>query len=128
MPNESRTTFGDGPRVAPGIAEAPGAVDEPHPPVGVDQEIAEIAVPVGDEVVEDTHQQVLLMPASVVRGFNLELSRPFLFGDRLFEPDSDGARFAADRADGRGRHAVHSQQPVELVSGGVESVAVEPVE
>ena len=55
-------------------SETASAVDKPCTPVRVDQEVPQVAVAVGHQVVEDLHHQPLLIPALCIRRFDVQLA------------------------------------------------------
>ena len=111
-----------------GGSEATAAIDEPQTPVRIDEEVAKIAVPVRHEIVEDLHDQALLVPTPSIRWFDLPLPGTLEFTDGSPEPDADATRVPADIPQHDRWHPVQSEQAIQLVGCNIVLEVVVPVE
>jgi hypothetical protein len=95
-------------------------VDEPDAPVRVDEQVALVAVDVGDELVEHPHGGNLVLPAGRIRVIRvLGLPRLFVHDDVIDPPGErrGGALVFAFHRDG---HRVEAQQLRDVVRRDVE--------
>ena len=108
--------------------EGPRVVDHPDPPIPVDQKVAEVAVEVVDQLVEDADHEHLVIPGGGVGRLDLLLQARALVHQHVLHPPHKG-RIAALVAPHH-RHGRHAQpeNTVEAVGGHVVPIAVAKVD
>ena len=110
------------------LAERPRVIDQPEPPVlGVD-DVALVAIGVGDELVEEIHHRPLAKVVVAIGRLDLVLDLVAFVHQDVVDPPGKRRRRRAMAAADAGRHHVQPDQAVDLVRGDVERPAVAEIE
>ena len=110
------------------LAESPRVIDQPEPPVlGVD-DVALVAIGIGDELVEEIHHRPLAAVVVAIGRLDLVLDLVAFVHQDVVDPPGKRRRRRAMGAADAGRHHVQPDQAVDLVRGDVEHPAVAEIE
>ena len=102
-----------------GRSKGAGVIDEPDPPLGINELVLLVAVKVVDQGVEDPLNDLLMRPRRGIWGHQ-SLAPPVCFVDSVLHPDLHRSRAPFIPSGHRRRHTADPQQPIELKGGTLE--------